>query len=289
MIVELPGVNDQQRALELVGQTAELRFRPVLATLPPGDQTPTPETTTTTAAPARRRPPSPARRRPPRPAETTTTSPAGRPPPSRATTTTTVAGDDDDDRRPGDDDHDDDPDDHHAHAPARRTRRRRRSCWPSSTRTATSRPLPARADRPARQRRSRGADAEFNNVRVDDAASSSTSEGIHGLRRGGRRSASTGEPTCPTGALGDRARRRGASGPDHPGRPPFERRPPSRSRGELQRGRGQGPRARAALRRAAGAARAAADRADGVGHARQGLAAGRAHRRRHRPSWCCST
>src|SRR4051794_23660699 len=34
VLVELPGVRDTQRALELVGQTAELRFRPVLADLP---------------------------------------------------------------------------------------------------------------------------------------------------------------------------------------------------------------------------------------------------------------
>ena len=47
IVVELPGVSDQQRAIEVVGQTAELRFRPVLEVLPPFG-TPTPETTTTT-------------------------------------------------------------------------------------------------------------------------------------------------------------------------------------------------------------------------------------------------
>ncbi|MFQ5556609.1 MAG: preprotein translocase subunit SecD, partial [Acidimicrobiales bacterium] len=31
ILVQLPGVDDQQRAIDLVGQTAELRFRPVLA------------------------------------------------------------------------------------------------------------------------------------------------------------------------------------------------------------------------------------------------------------------
>ena len=31
VLVQIPGVDDQQRAIELVGQTAELRFRPVLA------------------------------------------------------------------------------------------------------------------------------------------------------------------------------------------------------------------------------------------------------------------
>ena len=48
IVVELPGVSDQQRAIEVVGQTAELRFRPVLELLPP-EGTPPPETTTTTA------------------------------------------------------------------------------------------------------------------------------------------------------------------------------------------------------------------------------------------------
>ena len=35
IVVDLPGVEEQQRALELVGQTAELRFRPVLLDLGP--------------------------------------------------------------------------------------------------------------------------------------------------------------------------------------------------------------------------------------------------------------
>ncbi|MCY4069333.1 MAG: protein translocase subunit SecD [Acidimicrobiaceae bacterium] len=34
ILVQLPGVDEQQRALDLVGQTAELRFRPVLGVLP---------------------------------------------------------------------------------------------------------------------------------------------------------------------------------------------------------------------------------------------------------------
>src|SRR5712692_5520908 len=34
IIVELPGVKDQAKALRLVGRTAQLRFRPVLATVP---------------------------------------------------------------------------------------------------------------------------------------------------------------------------------------------------------------------------------------------------------------
>lgn len=46
IIVQLPGVKDQQRALDIVGQTAELRFRPVLNALPPESK----DTTTTTAS-----------------------------------------------------------------------------------------------------------------------------------------------------------------------------------------------------------------------------------------------
>ncbi|MDP9419624.1 MAG: protein translocase subunit SecD [Actinomycetota bacterium] len=44
IVVELPGVKDQRRALEAVGQTAELRFRPVLEVIPleaPPDAPPT--------------------------------------------------------------------------------------------------------------------------------------------------------------------------------------------------------------------------------------------------------
>jgi preprotein translocase subunit SecD len=72
IVVELPGVDDQQRAIEVVGQTAELRFRPVLGVLPP-EGTP-PETTTTTA-----------------PGETTTTAPGETTTTAPAETTTTVA------------------------------------------------------------------------------------------------------------------------------------------------------------------------------------------------------
>lgn len=35
VLIQIPGVKDTDRALALVGQTAELRFRPVLAVLPP--------------------------------------------------------------------------------------------------------------------------------------------------------------------------------------------------------------------------------------------------------------
>lgn len=52
IVIQLPGVKDTARALTLVGQTAELRFRPVLGTLPPEkpkDSTTTTSTTSTTA------------------------------------------------------------------------------------------------------------------------------------------------------------------------------------------------------------------------------------------------
>jgi preprotein translocase subunit SecD len=66
IVVQLPGVKNQQRALELVGDTAELRFRPVMTSIP-GSIEDLLSSTTTTA-----------------PGETTTTV-AGE-------TTTTVAG-----------------------------------------------------------------------------------------------------------------------------------------------------------------------------------------------------
>jgi preprotein translocase subunit SecD len=48
IIIDLPGVKDRDKALQIVGQTAELRFRPVLQSLPPEN---TPVTTPTTTAP----------------------------------------------------------------------------------------------------------------------------------------------------------------------------------------------------------------------------------------------
>ncbi len=38
VVIQLPGVKDKQRAVDLVGQTAELRFRPVLLTFSPFDE-----------------------------------------------------------------------------------------------------------------------------------------------------------------------------------------------------------------------------------------------------------
>ncbi len=68
--VSLPGVTDRERARQLVGQTAELRFRPVLSSIPGSIEDLLATTTTTTAADA-----------------TTTTAGDG-------SSTTTTAGDD---------------------------------------------------------------------------------------------------------------------------------------------------------------------------------------------------
>jgi len=68
IVVDLPGVKDRDKARRLVGRTAELRFRPVLAELPGESVTPT--TTTTTVA-----------------GQTTTTTAPG----ATTTTTTTAA------------------------------------------------------------------------------------------------------------------------------------------------------------------------------------------------------
>ena len=50
IVVQLPGVKNKDRALEVVGQTAELHFRPVLGILPPYDATPPVPRSTTTVA-----------------------------------------------------------------------------------------------------------------------------------------------------------------------------------------------------------------------------------------------
>ncbi|HKA04916.1 MAG TPA: hypothetical protein VKD67_11315, partial [Acidimicrobiales bacterium] len=52
IVVNLPGVKDQDRALQLVGQTAELRFRPVLQVVSPQEGTAVPSTTVPAAGPA---------------------------------------------------------------------------------------------------------------------------------------------------------------------------------------------------------------------------------------------
>ncbi len=45
VVVELPGVGDRERALEVIGQTAELRFRPVTDVIPPAGTPGAPDTT----------------------------------------------------------------------------------------------------------------------------------------------------------------------------------------------------------------------------------------------------
>jgi len=64
IVVNLPGVRDRDKAQRIVGRTAELRFRPVLAQLPPEEEPDA--TTTTTGDPATSVPPE---------ATTTTTAP----------------------------------------------------------------------------------------------------------------------------------------------------------------------------------------------------------------------
>jgi preprotein translocase subunit SecD len=56
IVVNLPGVKDRDKAQRIVGRTAELRFRPVLAEVPPLEEE-TPEPTTTTGDPATSVPP----------------------------------------------------------------------------------------------------------------------------------------------------------------------------------------------------------------------------------------
>src|SRR5690606_16983252 len=51
ILVQLPGVENQTRALDLVGQTAELRFRPVCAVVEPDVNAAADAATTTTTAP----------------------------------------------------------------------------------------------------------------------------------------------------------------------------------------------------------------------------------------------
>jgi preprotein translocase subunit SecD len=82
IIVSLPGIKDSERALQVVGQTAQLLFRPVLQQLPPE-----PTGTTTTTAPT-----------------TTTTTPDGSTTSSSSTTSTTLALDLDKTTPPEEDD-----------------------------------------------------------------------------------------------------------------------------------------------------------------------------------------
>lgn len=51
IVIDLPGVKDRQKAVQLVGKTAELRFRPVLGALPAESTAPPGTTTSSTTAP----------------------------------------------------------------------------------------------------------------------------------------------------------------------------------------------------------------------------------------------
>src|SRR5688572_32303102 len=87
IIVQMPGVKNRDRALAIVGQTAQLRFRPVLqAGLPPAAETPPTTTTapTTTAPPASTTTVRGATTTAPPPPTTTTTTPEHPPTTSRA-------------------------------------------------------------------------------------------------------------------------------------------------------------------------------------------------------------
>lgn len=89
ILVQIPGVKDKERAIALVGQTAELRFRPVLAVLPPdqasGDTTGTvPPGSVPGSVPGTVPGEVPT-------ADTPTTAPAVSPAPADATTTTAPA------------------------------------------------------------------------------------------------------------------------------------------------------------------------------------------------------
>jgi preprotein translocase subunit SecD len=77
IVVDLPGVKDRAKAQRIVGRTAELRFRPVLAVVPPAAKKQKSSTTTTT-----------------KPKSTGTTAPGASTSTSTSTTTTTVAPND---------------------------------------------------------------------------------------------------------------------------------------------------------------------------------------------------
>ena len=133
IVVQLPGVDKQQRALDLVGATAELRFRPVLLQIP--GRLEALETTTTTAGTAR----------PPRP-------PRG----------------DDDDHGRGGDDHDHAPVEgqgQRGHAlPGRRAPPRPRSA--ATTTTTTAGATTTRRGEPAPRSRSRPGEEDLPEATV---------------------------------------------------------------------------------------------------------------------------
>ena len=123
IVVKLPGVKDQDRALELVGQTAELQFRPVLA-----------ET-------LRARPPTPPTAGHDHGGDRSTTVGRRRPPPTPARPTTAAAPTDDGPRRR-----------HRPTVPARRTT----VAGPTATTSRPTTALPTASAAPASRRRRPG-------------------------------------------------------------------------------------------------------------------------------------
>ncbi|CAN5183378.1 protein translocase subunit SecD [soil metagenome] len=95
IIIQLPGVKDQRRALEVVGRTAELRFRPVVSAFAPGSTPPAPTATVPVDPTATTVPVDPTATTLPTDATASTTPPNSLPPNSSTTgvPTTTTGGD----------------------------------------------------------------------------------------------------------------------------------------------------------------------------------------------------
>ena len=233
IVVDLPGVKDRDKARRLVGKTAELRFRPVLALAAArgsADARPRrPRATTTTDDRATaRRPPRPTRAADDaaeaRPRSRRATPPRSRRSPTIPTTTP---------RR----------------RQARRVRRAARRAddeQRAATATSSARPRsPARAST-ARRR-------EFQS---GPRAGSSTSTDRRPRRVQQARGARRSRQQSPQNAGRDRARRRRAVGARVPDEPLIVRRR-RRDLGDFTAGRGRRPRQAHQLRRAAGAAQAA--------------------------------
>ena len=200
VVVNLPGVKDQDKALQIVGQTAELRFRPVLEQLPPDDEHARDhDRHATTVArrhhDRRRRPrPSPARRRrsrrPPRTAATATTAPVPtattvpappRPWPATAVPTTPPAEDD----------------------------ATRRSCCRSEGRQGQHhRALPPRTGLPHRLGRRDRRRAVFDQNTNEYVVTLTLKGGENGIDTFNKvaQQCFNGDATCPAGAEPDRAR-----------------------------------------------------------------------------------
>ncbi len=306
------GIDDRERALEVIGRTAELRFRPVLQTQPYVTEEQreqlTTSTTTTTTPPRRRDDDHDVDDRAGADGDTDVRKGRSGSCPARTPaccsrarsrrTTTTVAGHDHDDVPPSPD-HDDDAGRRPDHDDVRGLARRHDA---REDRTSPTRPVVAARVSPART--SSGLCYQLGPVPTDgdreprradrhrpEAGSPATGSGASASGSGATTSRSSTRSAEPVLLPRRRRRARPSSSPSPstaqvqsaPGIPRRRRstRPGSAISGSFTEGDAAGPRARAALRRPAGRARAA-DRAGGLGDARQGLAAGRPHRRAHR-------